>query len=1729
MSSETQGNATNTGSEQDGGNNNENNETNNQRRNNNRSQRNRFNEQQNNNSNKFKGKNEKVLTVGTNEEKKPKDQFTQFKDSLEQYITTEFDDPDDFVPYIREIEDPLKPLARSMPTEAKIMEEMEYTSDELSAMTNEEKEELKKSIKTLCDQEMKTFSQRKSQCKKNKTRLWGLIWGNCTPALQNQIKGNEQYKNKLKVNDSVWLLKVVKGLTSGVDEVNNTYLVSVNIIKTFFLTRQGRNESLDSYHNRYESALAAVEMSKVEMFTHPEMEEYERKLDPSATDEVHKTRVKEKLIAMNYLLNADPTRYQQLWDELTNDQLKKQNTYPVTFPEAHTLLCRHRDGGSQRNNRGNDRVRVTFAQTHGDGNQDDLPTNRVIVAGTNGITVANTFCYRCHKYGHIARYCPEANSSGGGVQGMQCQFVNNGLEIIPDNWLLLDSGSTISSLRNDKLIYDIHPIKEPLRVYSNGGHVDYKFGATLRIMPFRVYYNKKGIANILSLSAVASEFRVTMDTDAATSIMVHINDNEVLEFKQCGSGLYYFDTDQDEAKRSVTNVSQEVTNYSLLSTVKSNKSYFTRKEIEGADKARLLQAKLGWPSTADLKRYINNNLIINCPITSDDIARADAIYGPQIPLLKGKTVRQRPEHINNVPRVPLPNDILQHHKTDDLNIDYLFINRKPFLHTKTTKIKFLSIQTCRTKGKKELNKGLDVVLKKYKDRGFSIENINGDNEFEQIRDHVAPINVNIVGRREHVGVIERSIRVVMERVRCTYNGVPYKCIPKIMTQAIIEDTVNWLNAFPHRDGISETISPAGLVQGRPKPDYKNLKIEFGSYAQVYDRTINNQRGRTTGAIALRPSNEQGAYYFMSLSTGKRINGNQWTELPISDYVIDRVEELGKREGAPIMKDGYPIFEWSPGERIYLDEDEEYDDDVSYVPSEQTYNDDNDSIMTEESTEDELGHEPFDLNENDDITDENTNIPEEDMSFNNNDIFSESSEYTLGDDNSEDTIDEDNVENEEISSLDEIGNTEDEINNEQNNQSEETTIENESENDESKERDDDETSESKERTEERKDENEEHTRPRRSKQSTTRKEYTPSFTGKSYVNLLQVASEKLDVNSMLMQTVNMVFAQVSKLEEMKRKVQLPPPGGTGSPQMLEHQAQKEFDEEALAASIFLEMSQMDNMDVFDIIDVSKLTTEDKKRAISVIMFFKLKRCGKLKMRLVGDGRKQRPYFTKEETASPTCTNEGFIMTTVIDAFEKRDVGFFDIPGAYLNAFMKTDKNGKHTIVKITGRTLDIMCEINKKYEHCVVIEKGRKVMYVRMNKALYGCVESALLWYETYAKVLTNMGFSINPYDKCVANKLVNGKQCTLVWYVDDNKLSHEDPKVVSDVISEIEKHFGEVTKTRGKTHDFLGMLITFNNDRTVTIDTRNYLKEAISSFNEDVSVKVSSPATRKLFDVDPESSKLDKQKSELFHSLTAKLLWVAKRGRPDIETTVSFLCQRVQNPTEEDWKKLKRLLQYINQTIDDLRIIGANNLNQLYTFIDGSHAVHTNMRGHTGGTLSMGKGVIHAKASKQKINTKSSTETELVAMSEYVPYSIWMKKFLKHQGYDVKSNVMQDNQSAMLIEKNGRNSCTGNSRHIDIRYYFVKDRVDKGELNIIYCPTMEMLADFYTKPLQGQLYNKFRKVLMGWADIDTLKHNKVIDNTIEERVENVTMETSTPNNGKRTYADVLRQRVQNDG
>ena len=172
------------------------------------------------------------------------------------------------------------------------------------------------------------------------------------------------------------------------------------------------------------------------------------------------------------------------------------------------------------------------------------------------------------------------------------------------------------------------------------------------------------------------------------------------------------------------------------------------------------------------------------------------------------------------------------------------------------------------------------------------------------------------------------------------------------------------------------------------------------------------------------------------------------------------------------------------------------------------------------------------------------------------------------------------------------------------------------------------------------------------------------------------------------------------------------------------------------------------------------------------------------------------------------------------------------------------------------------------------------------------------------------------------------------------------------------------------------------------------------------------------------------------------------------------------------------------------------------------------MKSHTGGVMSLGTGATYSTSKKQKPNTKSSTEAELVGVDDVLPQALWTKYFMEAPGYGVTTILNQDNQSTIKLADNGKASSGKGTRHINIRYFFITDRIARKEIAVQYCPTKEMVADYFTKPLQGVLFYKFRDQIMGVVPMNTIhcNHRSVLDNNL--KVKSVT----PPITGSRTSA-----------
>jgi hypothetical protein len=146
-----------------------------------------------------------------------------------------------------------------------------------------------------------------------------------------------------------------------------------------------------------------------------------------------------------------------------------------------------------------------------------------------------------------------------------------------------------------------------------------------------------------------------------------------------------------------------------------------------------------------------------------------------------------------------------------------------------------------------------------------------------------------------------------------------------------------------------------------------------------------------------------------------------------------------------------------------------------------------------------------------------------------------------------------------------------------------------------------------------------------------------------------------------------------------------------------------------------------------------------------------------------------WYTREDAASPTALLESIFLNSIISAKEKRDIMTADIPNAFIQTLMPEIKEGEDRVaMKVSGVLLDLLVELAPEYYGpYVVLEKGKRVLYLQVLRALYGMLVAALLWYQHFRKDLESVGFEFNPYDPCVANRLIDGKQHTVMFHVDD--------------------------------------------------------------------------------------------------------------------------------------------------------------------------------------------------------------------------------------------------------------------------------------------------------------------------------------------------------------------------
>jgi hypothetical protein len=794
--------------------------------------------------------------------------------------------------------------------------------------------------------------------------LYNLVWGQCSKTMQQKLESLDDYIDIRNSSDGIGLLLAIKNTAYNYNDEKYIFELVIEAQYRVMVLRQN-NMTPQQYYEKFSNLVSVYIHCGGSNDPDPGLYEHVATEHGWKTiTEKRKAEVKEMYWATLFILHADPIRYGGLITDLQNDYLTEIDKYPKTMTAALSRLTNWKSQFANIRPNNSTSNGVSFTNVGDTTTGEEATKVATTRAPRAPRSKAHITCFTCQEKGHYSTECPKTKTTmaATGTAGTATANTQSGVELvttaissgefddlemhssfqficagttlttasthiqIPPTWILLDNQSTIDVFCNKQLLVNIHKTNSTMSIHCNAG---VKTTSEIGDLPGygEVWYHPTGIANILSLSRVrAKGFQVTYENEKNCFILTSPTGRRN-GFEQSPKGLYFIDTAATQKLGSV-----------FVTTVESNKAKFSQRDYLRAIEARKLLCKIGRPSQKTFLHILDKNLLPNCPVTHRDAMNAQIIFGPDIGSLKGKTVRQ-----STIPIQPVLNDlpleIMSQYRDVTLTGDIFFVNKIMFLVTRSRHIQFSTVETIPNRKPETVLKALINVRNIYRGRGFNITHLLFDGEYECLRGDMASLQIqlNTASNDEHVPDIERFIRTLKERTRAIYNTVPFQKMPDRLIIEMICACNFWLNSFPPVSGISSVLSPRAIVTGSSIDYNRHCQLEFGAYVQTHEDHDNTMSTRTVGGIALRPTgNDQGGYYFFSLASGRVLNRNHWTELPMPSDVIDRIHIMARRNPRGVKFSDRHLMPYVLDPNFPDD-----DNDSTFAPDDESDDDDND--------------------------------------------------------------------------------------------------------------------------------------------------------------------------------------------------------------------------------------------------------------------------------------------------------------------------------------------------------------------------------------------------------------------------------------------------------------------------------------------------------------------------------------------------------------------------------------------------------------------------------------------------------------------------------------------------------------------------------------------------------------------------------------------------------------------
>ena len=633
----------------------------------------------------------------------------------------------------------------------------------------------------------RTFREKMEVYESFRATLYSIVLGQCSTDLKIALADTVAWPGIAAAQNGHELLALIRTLVFTQTDTQHILMTTLEAKSQFYGMQM--EKTLTETFEKFQSHVEVLNHMRCDM-TDPSVTawvavRHGRAAD--APDPADIIEAKNRTIAAQFL-RIMKRRHASYLHTINMDHLNGNDIYPATLQQAYSVLkARETENGNLAAAEAADKPKGTQATV-------------LVMAGVNGMTLANIKCYHCHAMGHRIDQCPkkkrEESAAAATVPATATVAVNavapvtpavgpqqqvklaypfaqvelllaqSRTETIPQSWVLLDNQSTVDVFCNSDLLDDIHDSDHPLAIHCNAGIAWAHQRGTLPGYN-EVWFYPNGIANILSLHNVLHRFRVTLDTQRGKYFTVHGLAGKDSRFTVSESGLFFYDTSANESGMA------------LVTTVEGNKANYTRTDVLRAEYARELQSKLNHPSDKDFIDIVNDNSLRSCPVTKRDIVAARAIHGPCVESLQGKTVRRPPHKVSLSETPTLPAEVHKRYNKITICGDIMKLNNLSFLVTISRNLQYGTVHYLPNKRDSTVMKALKKILSEYQYGGFKVVHAVMDGGFDGIEDELMKYGVmyNGTGRDEHVGEVERYIRTVKSKCRCTYNSLKFKHLP----------------------------------------------------------------------------------------------------------------------------------------------------------------------------------------------------------------------------------------------------------------------------------------------------------------------------------------------------------------------------------------------------------------------------------------------------------------------------------------------------------------------------------------------------------------------------------------------------------------------------------------------------------------------------------------------------------------------------------------------------------------------------------------------------------------------------------------------------------------------------------------------------------------------------------------------------------------------------------------